>query len=50
MNRRLAISALERPLTGAIGSAIGSAVHNTAAAIVTYFAVAAVTSTRRDIH
>jgi len=31
-------------LTGAIGSAIGSAVHNTAAAIVTYFALAAVTS------
>jgi hypothetical protein len=31
-------------LTSAIGSAIGSAVHNTAAAIVTYFALAAVTS------
>jgi hypothetical protein len=31
-------------LTTAIGSAIGSALHNTAAAIVTYFALAAVTS------
>jgi ABC-2 type transport system permease protein len=31
-------------LTSAIGSAIGSALHNTAAAIVTYFALAAVTS------
>jgi ABC-2 type transport system permease protein len=31
-------------LTTAIGSAIGSAVHNTAAAIVTYFALAGVTS------
>ena len=31
-------------LTSAIGSAIGSALHNTAAAIVTYFALAGVTS------
>jgi ABC-2 type transport system permease protein len=31
-------------LTSGIGSAIGSAVHNTAAAVVTYFALAAVTS------
>ena len=31
-------------LTTAIGSAIGSALHNTAAAIVTYFALAGVTS------
>lgn len=31
-------------LTGAIGSAIGSALHNTAASIVTYFALAAVAS------
>ena len=31
-------------LTSAIGSAIGSAVHNTAAAIVTYFALAGITS------
>ena len=31
-------------LTSAIGSAIGSALHNTAAAIVTYFALAAVAS------
>ena len=31
-------------LTSAIGSAIGSALHNTAAAIVTYFALAGVSS------
>ena len=45
MSRRTAPRSSPGILTSAIGSAVGSALHNTAAAIVTYFfALAGVTS------